>query len=914
MTVKVLFSCLPPRTLLMVVLCLCIRYGRSQGILTEPVSGTFNDITIVEFLEILENRHGAKFIYQPTKIPYYQQSFTFDQEPLYRALARFLEGSKLDVIKYQDVIVLADKNVITRDQIERLLDKWESGEYQKPISEDPEVLELTFGDSIARQTGHVRLTGRVVDKYSQSPIIGAIIQNLQSGQGTTTDEDGRYELEAASGVARYLVSYLGYQPIDLTLGWYADGEYDFKMSVRALNLSEVVVEASALQNKVEEAQIGVEALNVKDIRELPSFLGEADVMKSIENLPGVSAVGEASSGFNVRGGNIDQNLVMLDDAMLFNASHALGFFSIFNAGAVRNVSLYKGNIPAQYGGRLSSVLQVELKDGNDKKWQGQGGVGVASARLVMDGPLSEKTGAVIGLRSSYANWLLRRVKKSNVQNSRVYFGDALIKLTQRLSDEHTLTASGYLSYDYFRFAREFGYHWSTSLANLRWRYLISNQMSLSASLVAGYYDSNQFVPEGDGAFDLFNGISYLKGKSNLSYQNDRHFFNVGIEAIRLKMDPERIEPFNQSSSVRPDEVAKDQGIEWGLYANDEFRISPHLLASVGLRLSNYISQGPGEIRTYDPDLPLGPASILRTERVGNREKIVSYQGLEPRLSFNWLWDSQQSFKFSYNHLYQYIHLISNTASPTPVDIWQLANVYLEPQKSHNYSAGYFRDAGNEWAWSLEGFYKSINGMPQFRDLARLLVNAQLETEVLGGKGRAYGFELAVEKKSGNWRGTVAYTYSRSEAKTTGTFAEDIINGNNWYPSHFDQPHQFSLALKHWMDPIQQVIFAFTFRSGRPITVPVANYEVQDILVTHYSERNQFRVPAYHRLDFGYSIDRRQAKMRGFRSRLTLSVYNLYGRRNIYSIYFRNDSRGIQRAYKLAILGSVFPSLTWNFTF
>jgi len=885
---------------------------RGQADLTRPVTGTFTDITVVEFMEILETRYQTKFYYDPSKIPYYRLTFEFNEEPLYRALTRFLDGSNLDVIKFGNGIVLANKHVSTRSSIEKLIENWESGEFTKPISYEPLRMDLTLGDWTAPAAENLNLSGSVRDKYTQEGIVGVVIQNQLTGLGTVTDENGKFELQGSPGNYQYLISYLGYQPINLELGWYADGHMDLEMQVWALNLSEVVVEATAVQNKIDETQIGVEALSVQDIRELPSFLGEADVLKSLEQLPGVSTVGEASTGFNVRGGNIDQNLVMLDDAILFNASHVLGLFSIFNADAVRNVSLYKGNIPAQYGGRLSSVLQVESKDANTKRWQGRGGIGLASSRLVMDGPLGESTGLLVGLRSSYSNWLLRRVRKSSVRDSRAYFGDAILKINHQFNDEHSVSISTYLSHDFFQFTDEFGYSWTSWLGNLKWRYLINNNTSFSTSVISGRYDSNQFVPQGDDAFDLFNGISYLKVKSNLSFQNENHFFNTGIEAISLDMDPERIEPYSIRSSINSSFLSKDQGMELGVYINDEINISPRISFSAGIRFSYYAALGPMTLRKYREGLPRTSENAIGTEVFDKNDKIASYQGLEPRFSFSYRIDDRQAVKFSYNRLKQYIHLVSSTATSTPVDIWQLSNDYLQPQNSSNFSAGYFRKLADDWDVSVEGFYKELTDLPLFKDLASLLLNEELETEIVPGIGRSYGAEFSLVRSLGEVSGHLAYTFSRSEAMSISSHLTEQIDNNQWHFSQFDQPHQLNIQFKYEMDPVHHVQFGFAYKTGRPITVPVSNYEVQGVLITHYSGRNLFRVPAYHRFDIGYTVDKSKAKIRGLRSSWTVSFYNLYGRKNAFSIYFRRDSRNIQRAYKLSVLGATFPSLTWNF--
>ncbi len=886
----------------------------AQSIINQPISGNYHDITIVEFLEILEGKYGVSFYYHPTKIPYYQQSHTFDGVPLYKALGAFLEGSNLDIIKYNNDIVIVNKYTATREDILDLKQKWDDGVFTKPISDEPEYLDLYFGDSLQFETDPFTLSGFVLDSYSGDPVVGAVIRDKAKGLGTASDENGYYTLLLTPGTHHYTVSYLGYQDIELRLRIYQSYEQNFDMKVHALNLSEVVVEASVVQNKVAETQIGVELISMSDVKELPSFLGEADILQSIQQLPGVSTAGEASSGFNVRGGNIDQNLVLLDDALIFNANHALGLFSVFNTDAVRNATLHKGGIPAQFGGRLSSVLQVELKDGNPKKWRGSGGVGLASARLVMDGPLTSNTGLLVGLRSSYSNWLLRQGNNPNIRGSRVYFGDGIVKISRRFSDKHTISGTGYLSHDFFQLNDEFGYDWSTRFIDFKWRYLIGNQLSLSTSFVSSGYDSHQFVPEGSGAFEIATGINYQKIKSNLSFQNDRHFINTGVEGMQLQMHPEKIGPYHPGSVIDSKEINRDKALEISIYVNDEINLNPFLSISAGLRFTRFLSLGPSSVFNYDRDDGRTVASTSDISVFSKNEVIQTYSGLEPRVALNLRLNTSQSIKISYNYLKQYIHLLSNTASATPVDIWQLANVHLKPQTAHNYSAGFFINDQEEWEISLEAFYKDINNLTQFRDLATLLVNEQIETEITQGKAKTYGIELGVEKKSGKWTTNMAYTFSRSQARTESAFPEEIINSNRWYYAPFDQPHQFNIQAKRQINPVQQLQFGFVFKSGRPITVPVAGYGVQNIIVTHFSDRNTFRVPAYHRLDFGYTLNRSKTKTKGLRSSFTLSLYNLYARKNAYTIYFKRDSRNIQRAYKLSILGATFPSLTWNFTF
>ncbi len=897
---------------LVIIILFNIHWMAAQGVINTKISGTFHNLTIVEFLEILENRYQLIIYYEPDKVPFYRNSFEFDQVPLFEATGQFLKGSNLDLIKYRDHLVIANKDFITAKYIETLIARWQDGTYQKPVTSDAQKLHFYTGDSLNPSRENVIFSGIVRDKYTALPVIGAILTGNDGG--TTTDENGSFTVVLLPGRYHWVVSYLGYRNIELDLHLYESADLNIDLEVFAHNLQEILVEATAQQDKVAETQIGIEMISSREIRELPSLLGEADVLKSIERLPGVNTISEASAGFYVRGGNIDQNLMLLDDGILFNASHALGFFSIFNPDAIRSVSLFKGNIPAQYGGRISSVLKTELKDGNPKKWRGNGAVSVAGARLAVDGPLSARTSVLAGARSSYSNWWLRLFRNPDIRNSRFSFNDFVLKISHQISDRHFLSASGYLSNDYFRFAQEFGYEWSTSLLNFKWRYLFNDRLSLATHFSSGHYYSTQFIPEGESASKILNGISNEKINTSLILQNQNHFFHFGFEGIRFRMDPEELTGYDAASDILPEKIDRDQGLELAIFINDEINITSRLSISAGLRLVQYFALGPGELRFYDPTLPRTINAITEIKSIEKNRKMVSYGGLEPRISASFQVSTDQSIKISYNRINQFIHLVSNTINPTPVDIWQVSNQFFKPQTGHNYSLGYFENIGENLNYSVEGFYKKIDGFPQFKDFADLLLNDYTETQLLVGQARSYGLELGAGWKLGRWNGTLAYTLSRSEAQTNGVFADEIINNNRWYPAHFDQPHQINFQLQHSIDPIQKIFLALTFKSGRPITVPIADYGVQNVLITHYSERNQFRIPSFQRLDFGYTIDRSEARLKGLRSSFTLSLINVLGRANPYTIYFRRNQDNIQRAYQLSILGSIFPSLNWNFTF
>lgn len=879
------------------------------------ITATFYDVTVVEVLQIIENRFGVTIYYIPDRVPYFRINKSFEDTPLYEALPSIVEGANMRVVHYEGKIILVNKLGFSREVALDIIARWESGEYEKPVDNSAIVIQQVFGDSNTVSGSALRLSGTISDTYTSEPIIGAVIGNAELGVGTVSDDNGAFALELKAGKQEMTVSYLGYRDIVLEIGLYEDAEVSIQMEVAAVRLDEVVVEAANAQDKIEETQIGIEMLSPVEIKSLPSFMGEADIFKGLEQLPGVSSVGEASTGLNVRGGNIDQNLILLDEAIVFNATHALGFFSVFHPDMVSNVTLYKGNIPAKYGGRLSSVIAVDMKQGNETKWRADAGIGPASARLVVEGPVNDDgTSIIAGGRTTFNNWILKRAPADDVSNSRLYFTDGLVKLKHRISDSQSLTLTGYGSYDSFQFSDEFRWKWSSVYGNAGWNLLVSNSLAISADLAVGTYRTSQSEFLQSGSFELFNGIGYIKGKANLSWQNATHSASGGVELIRYNMRPEEIEPLGSESDISAGSLEKDRGYDMSAYIEDDWKLTDKLSIAAGVRFNVYSAVGPRTVYLYDDEKPKSGASVVDSVMFSSGEQIKTYSGFEPRVSLNYILSDKISVKAGYSRTRQNLHLISNTVSGTPVDIWQLAGYHIRPGRSDNFSLGAFFDIGEEWSTSLEGFYKLSDDLVQYKDFARLAFNDQLETEVLQGEGRAYGAEFLIRRSRGRVSGQFAYTYSRSLSRVKGRFASETLEGGDWFPYQFDQPHQLSAFVKLQANPVSSLQLAFTYQTGRPVTAPIASYPQGHALVTQYAGRNAVRLPAYHRLDFSYTLDNSEARLKGTRHSFTFTFYNLYGRNNAYSVFFRRDSRNILRAYQLSIFGSVIPSFTWNMTF
>lgn len=777
---------------------------------------------------------------------------------------------------------------------------------------------ITFGKFFAKKGNRtVFLQGVISDPENGKLLVGAEIKIPGIDLGTKTDSSGRYRLVLPVGEHMLIVSHEGMRTIRQPIILYDDGILDFGLNAQAYTLRDVVIESTMDDENVRSTLAGVNKLQIKEIRALPAFMGEVDVIKSLLLLPGVSSVGEGASGFNVRGGRIDQNLVQLEGATLFNPSHALGFFSAFNADVVDGFTLYKGNVPAQFGGRASSVLDVQVKPGSFTDYSFKGGVGIVSSRFVAEGPIiKDKTSFLVGLRTSYSDWMLRLIQQPEIQESSASFHDVNVILNHRLTLNSILTLSYYRSKDFFRYAQEFGFEYATNMASLSWKNIHSEKFSSTTFVVAGDYASESFVPEGILAFRLGNGIRYYQAKQDFYFIPKKHDIHAGLEVNLYDMKPDILSKFETGSGIVPEEVQKDRSRDAAIYINDEWTLSNRISVNAGLRYAFYQQVGAEREYIYGENDNRNVFNIVDTVLYGPGEVVQSYQGLEPRVSLKLQTSSQSSIKLSYNRMNQYIHLVSNSTAPTPVDIWQVSTPYIPPQRADNLSIGYYQNFyQNVFESSFEIYYKNIANLIDFRDFPDLLLNDHLETDLISGTGRAYGAEFYIRRKVGRWTGWISYAYSRSEIQIQNADPELEINGGEWYPTSYDQPNNLNIVGKRQLDKKSFFSFHFTYRTGRPITGLISTYNLSNSPIPHFSERNQYRIPDYIRLDLSLLLALRSNPMKKFDSNIALSIYNVFGRRNAYSVFYRRPDRVvIPKAYKLAVLGSAFPSVTYNFSF
>ncbi|HLX91109.1 MAG TPA: TonB-dependent receptor, partial [Puia sp.] len=697
---------------------------------------------------------------------------------------------------------------------------------------------------------------------------------------------------------------------------YSDGKLNIEMQDFVQSLKAVIVGAEKTSN-IRGLQMGVERLNIKMIKQVPVVFGEADVLRTVLTLPGVTSVGEASTGFNVRGGSADQNLILFSDATIYNPSHLFGFFSAFNPDVVKDVELYKSSIPEKYGGRLSSVLDVTAREGNRKKFSGVGGIGPLTSRLTLEGPIvNDKTSFIIGGRTTYSDWILKNIPNDEYHNSRASFYDLNLNINHEFNSKNSIYLTGYLSHDQFRLNSDTTYKYSNKNLNVKWKHIFNNKF-YSVFLVGHdqyeYSVSSTLNPV--NAFNLAFQIDQTNVRADFTYvPSSNHTIDFGISSLHYSLQPGSFTPVGPRSLVVPDFVQREQALENAAYIGDKFEISPALSVQGGLRYSFYGYLGSHDVYTYAAGLPKSVGTIQDTLSYGPNSIIKTYGGPEYRISARWTLSTNTSLKASYNTLRQYIHLLTNSTSISPTDIWKLSDPNIKPQTGDQYSIGLYQNfKSNTIETSFELYYKNIWHYLDYKSGATLVLNSHIETDVFNTKGKSYGAEFMIKKSTGKLNGWLSYTYSRTLLKQDDPLAGQTINNGDFYPADFDKPHSVNFIGNYRFSHRFSVSLDVVYSTGRPITLPVAVYYLAGSQRVFYSERNQYRVPDYFRTDLSMNIEGNHKVKKFKHSSWTLGVYNLTARKNPYSIYFVEQG-GLIQGYKLSIFGTAIPFITYNFRF
>ncbi|MEW7279245.1 TonB-dependent receptor [Aquimarina sp. 2201CG1-2-11] len=785
------------------------------------------------------------------------------------------------------------------------------------------IFALLFFTSLLSAQEKFTISGTINDASNGETLFGASVYLQSTTIGVITNEYGFYSLTAPQGEYSLVVSYMGYNDIIQKVTLNGDQKLNFELGESSEQLDEVVITAEESERvSIKKPEMSVAKLKSETIKKIPVVLGEVDVVKSIQTLPGVTNTGEGSSGFNVRGGAVDQNLVLLDEAIIYNTSHLLGFFSVFNADAIKDVKLYKGGIPAKFGGRVSSVLDVRQKDGNNKRIGLTGGIGVISSRLAIEGPTFNKNGSfLLAGRGSYAH--LFTAASKNLKDTKVNFYDLNLKTNYKVSENNKLYLSGYFGRDIFNL-NSFKSSYGNASGNLRWNHIFNDKLFSNLSLIYSKYD--YLLSINSVQFDWDSSIENYNVKYDLKYYVGNNLkLDFGGNIISYDFHPGEITPTSPTSPINPRKLDEKRAFETGLYINAEHKISENLTAQYGLRHSFFSRLGGQKLTNYANDQPVVYNEELGIYEEGTAigetdykksETIKSYNNFEPRLGLSLLLNESSSIKAGYSRTAQYIHLLSNTVSVTPLDVWTPSGKFIKPQLSDQYALGYFKNfKDNNYSLEVEAYYKTIENRIDYIDGSDLIGQNNIETEILNGESRAYGLEFLLRKNKGDFTGWIAYTVSKSEQRTLGeNVAGPGINEGKWYNTPHDRTHDLSITGIYKLSDKWTLSSNLVFQTGRPVTYPNGQYQYEDLSIASYSERNSNRLPEYHRLDISATYSPNKKPDRRWKGEWVFSVYNAYNRRNAASISFgQNLETGANEATRTAIFGIV-PSITYNFKF
>ncbi|MGB5508692.1 TonB-dependent receptor [Robiginitalea sp.] len=787
------------------------------------------------------------------------------------------------------------------------------------------LLAVSFLNAQNRYT----LSGTVSEANSNETLIGVSILVPELSTGAVTNEYGFYSLTLPEGTYEVVITYLGFQDIRREVTLNSSQRIDFQMSEEAEQLDEVILTEDVERLDIRKPQMSVAALSVETIKRIPVVLGEADVIKSIILLPGVTNAGEASSGFNVRGGAVDQNLILLDEAIIFNSSHLFGFFSVFNPDAIKDVKLFKGGIPARYGGRVSSVLEIFQKEGNSKEFHMSGGIGAVASRLLAEGPIvKDKAAFLVGGRASYAHLFTPLFDIDN----RAYFYDLNTKLNYKVDDRNSLFLSGYFGRDLFSITDLFVNTYGNAVINFRWNHIFSDKLFSNLSLIySDYYYGLELDFVG---FEWDSGIQNFNLKYDLKhYLNDKLQINYGLNSIYYVFNPGKIIPNGEDSGIVEQQLTKKYANENAVYVDVSHEITDKISLGYGLRISQFNRLGQDEFYVYENDNPVDfdPFSLVYQEATpidtlttGRGETLANFFNLEPRFSIAYAMNDRNSVKASYTRMAQYLHLLSNTSSPTPLDVWTPSGPYVEPQLLDQYALGYFRNSKNgEYSIETEVFYKDVQNRIDYIDGANLIANNAIEQVILNGEARAYGWEFLLRKNTGPLTGWLAYTLSRSEQRTPGrdldidngrSGIETGINLGEWYSTPYDKTHDITLFANYELNKKWSFNANFIYQTGQPTNYPIGQFQFEGLVVPYFGLRNQERLPDFHRLDIAATLRPSNPFGKKFRGEWVFSIYNVYNRMNAASINFRqNQDTGRNEAVRTSIFGIV-PAVTYNFRF
>ncbi|HMB62307.1 MAG TPA: carboxypeptidase-like regulatory domain-containing protein [Eudoraea sp.] len=898
---------------------------------TPNISISFEDAAIGEVLAQIEEITDFHFYYVAEWLGNGRISGNYRDIPLDDVLEDIFRETILNFyITRENSVVLTRSNLIIDHLPEDFFGQkvrgvTETGEtevsplfYNEEQEDDsPDIQTVRIGKQDGNNTRRrYRLSGIARNAETGKPVPEMAIVVRGKNIGTATDTEGRYEMELPAGVNILETSALGIEGSLKKVIIYDDGQLNFDLNESFEVLDEVVVKGNRDRN-VEQAATGVTLLEVEKIKTIPLVLGERDILKAAVTLPGISTAGEGAAGFNVRGGRTDQNLILLDNAVVYNPTHFFGIFSALNPFTSGDVNIYKGSIPAEYGGRLSSVFDINTRDANTKEFAGEASIGPVTSNLVLETPiLKDKAAILVGGRATYSDWILRSLDEPELSNSKASFYDVIAKYNHTINENNELKATGYFSRDEFSITSDSLYDYSNRLFSLRWDHKFNEKNTGSLLLSNSEYQFNiGFDGESNADFDLGYKINESEFKWHMKYLGDgAHKLSYGLASKLYLVDPGDIRPKGTESIVTPLNIPREKGLESGIFISDSYTVNEKLLIDAGLRYSFYAALGKSTQRIYQENAPRNDGTLVENREFDNNEVIKTYGGLEARVSARYFLMPDFSVKAGFNNVFQYIHTLSNNTTASPTDTWKLSDFNIKPQEANQWSLGFYKNFdGNTYELSLEGYFKQAKNLLDYKVGAQLLLNETIETEVLQGDGKAYGVEFLIKKNEGRLNGWLGYSYARSFVKLDSPFPEERVNGGEFFPSNFDKPHDVSLVANYKFTRRFSASMNFVYQTGRPVTYPIGSYDFNNAEYVFYSDRNEFRIPDYYRLDLSFNMEGNHKIKKFAHSFWNFSIYNVLGRNNPYSIFFVTEN-GELKALQSSIFAIPVPTVTYNFKF
>ncbi len=887
----------------------------SQQSNAKKLNKNFQDTPIKEVFSDVESYFGISIYYEEEWLSGVSINKQFKDADLDRILYDlfFGTGYSYKIIQGSHVVLLP------RDKLAQFKGKLVN--YSNDIYQNQTITIGNLADVGKYEKVHLR--GIVKEGKTSQPLIGSTVWIENTNSAVVTDLNGKYDIELKPGIYTVQYSSMGFEKISYNVKIISTGNLDVELFEESHQIGEVAIYAFDAERNVRSTQMSTVELNAKAIKQLPALTGEIDVIKSFTMMPGVHSVGEFGSGLNVRGGGEDQNLYLLEGAPVYNTSHVFGMLSVVNPDFVKEVMLYKGHIPSEFGERVSSVMDIKGQSNGVDKFGGKGGIGLYNSRMMIHVPMfNKKVTLKIGGRGSYSDFLLTQLGDYNMRQSAVDFYDINSSLNIDL-DKNKISLFAYTSYDYFKYADQYSYAYGNNLGSLNWSSYLTSNFSTRLRLAYSRYDvlrnDINFLPK---AKTITNSIEYKSAKYSTFYTGiTGHTLEGGIQYIQYNVQPGKRTPYGELSTIESDELMDEQAREMAVFANDKFDVRERISFNLGLRYTHYQYYGKQKVYEYTDGVPLTSTAIVDSNIYGAGSIISKNGGLEPRLSMKIQVSDQSSVKLSYNKNQQYISLISNTSISTPEDIWKLSDTYIQPIIANQFAAGYYQNLkSNTYEASVEVYFKKLDNLLEYKNDAELELSQHIETEVIETKGNNYGLELMLKKNGGKLEGWLSYTYSRAMRKSNGLYKDKMINDNSWFPSSFDKPNNFSIVTTYHYNKRLRFTGTFNYSTGRAASLPEYQFKSAGQVLIYYSDRNKYRLPDYHRLDLAISYDESLKRHKKWKGSWTLSVINVYGRKNAHSVFYRKETPSIANEYKmyslykLAIIGIPLPTLTYNFIF